>query len=385
MIENKIIKNIIEKSQMKIAVSKFQMEDIKMIKKTNLNKLIAMFTLTIGMTAGLVYAGNIAYEKIWKEPEAYKISDELTQEEKDACISEEEAEKIGNSYLKKIGFNEQTIQSLGLRKDWFSQENIWDMSSEKVTLRIDGKTGDIKSVNIPTWEYSIPYNYGISREQAREVAKELLERYKPENDNSEYELISLKRNNEQDEEAYIWYADFYKKYNDLINPVERISIGWIPTINALYSLNIEKNVYENNEQKVSQEEAIKIAIDKDKEIETKKNIKTTRAQIRIKQMNENVYLRENFKEEYEKGTINMEKTGENTYKYKDNAVFYKTIERVRNVWCVVIQYDMDDKYVGSAFTYYIDSTTGEIIGGQRGDDFYSENMLKNDPNNVIKK
>lgn len=385
MMENKIIKNIIEKSQMKIAVSKFQVEDIKMIKKTNLNKLIAMFTLTIGMTAGLVYAGNIAYEKIWKEPEAYKISDELTQEEKDACISEEEAEKIGNSYLKKIGFNEQTIQSLGLRKDWFSQENIWDMSSEKVTLRIDGKTGDIKSVNIPTWEYSIPYNYGISREQAREVAKELLERYKPENDNSEYELISLKRNNEQDEEAYIWYADFYKKYNDLINPVERISIGWIPTINALYSLNIEKNVYENNEQKVSQEEAIKIAIDKDKEIETKKNIKTTRAQIRIKQMNENVYLRENFKEEYEKGTINMEKTGENTYKYKDNAVFYKTIERVRNVWCVVIQYDMDDKYVGSAFTYYIDSTTGEIIGGQRGDDFYSENMLKNDPNNVIKK
>lgn len=385
MMENKIIKNIIEKSQMKIAVSKFQVEDIKMIKKTNLNKLIAMFTLTIGMTAGLVYAGNIAYEKIWKEPEAYKISGELTQEEKDACISEEEAEEIGNSYLKKIGFSEQTIQSLGLRKDWFSQENIWDMSSEKVTLRIDGKTGDIKSVNIPTWEYSIPYNYGISREQAREVAKELLERYKPESDNSEYELISLKRNNEQDEEAYIWYADFYKKYNDLINPVERISIGWIPTINALYSLNIEKNVYENNEQKVSQEEAIKIAIDKDKKIETKKNIKYTKAQIRIKQMNENVYLRENFKEEYEKGTINMEKTGENTYKYKDDAVFYKTIERVRNVWCVVIQYDIDDEYVGSAFTYYIDSTTGEIIGGQRGDDFYSENMLKNDPNNVIKK
>ena len=381
--DKKIFNNIISKSQMKIAVSKFEEEDKKMPKR-NLPKLVATFVLTTTVTGGLVYAtGNTIYDKIWKRPESYNITQNVTDEEKAKCISEEEAENIGNLYLKKIGLNDETIQNLGLTKEFFSNENVWSMSSEKATLTIDGETGKIKSVNIPTWEYKIPYNYGITREEARNVAKELLQKYKPEDDKGEYELISLKRNNEQDEEAYIWYADFYKKYGDLINPEERISIGWVPTINGLYSLNIESNTYENNEQKISKEDAIKIVTEKDKQIEQNKTIKDTRAEIRIKQMNENVYLRENFKDEYENGTLNMEKTGENTYKLKEDAVIYKTEERVRKVWCVVVIYNLDEPYQG--YTYYVDSTTGEIIGGQLGNDFYSENGLREDPNNVIEK
>ena len=381
--DKKIFNNIISKSQMKIAVSKFEEEDKKMPKR-NLPKLVATFVLTTTVTGGLVYAtGNTIYDKIWKQPESYNITQNVTDEEKAKCISEEEAENIGNLYLKKIGLNDETIQNLGLTKEFFSNENVWSMSSEKATLTIDGETGKIKSVNIPTWEYKIPYNYGITREEARNVAKELLQKYKPEDDKGEYELISLKRNNEQDEEAYIWYADFYKKYGDLINPEERISIGWVPTINGLYSLNIESNTYENNEQKISKEDAIKIVTEKEKQIEQNKTIKDTRAEIRIKQMNENVYLRENFKDEYENGTLNMEKTGENTYKLKEDAVIYKTEERVRKVWCVVVIYNLDEPYQG--YTYYVDSTTGEIIGGQLGNDFYSENGLREDPNNVIEK
>lgn len=382
--DKNIFDNIISKSRMKIAVSKFEGEEIKMPKKRNLPKLVATFVLATTVTGGLVYAtGNTIYEKIWKQPESYNISQNITDDDKAKCISEEEAEKIGNSYLKKIGLNDQTIQGLGLTKEFFSNENVWNMGSQKATLTIDGETGKIKSVNIPTWEYKIPYNYGITREEARKVAVELLQKYRPENDNGEYQLVSLKRNNEQDEEAYIWYADFYKKYGDLINPAEKISIGWVPTINGLYSLNIDANAYENNEQKISKEDAIKIAIEKDQQIEPNKTIKDTKAEIRIKQMNENVYLRENFKEEYENGTLNMEKTGEDTYKLKDDAVMYKTDERVRKVWCVAVIYDLDETYYG--YTYYIDSTTGEIIGGKLGNDFYSENSLREDPNNVIEK
>lgn len=378
--DNDKINQIIMKSRMKIAVSKFEKEDIKMPKK-NLTKLVATFALATTLTGGLVYAtGSGIYDKIWKQPESYKITQNVTDKEKEECISEQEAEKIGNEYLQKIGFTNETIQKMGLHKEWFSQENVWGMASQKVTLKIDGKTGNIKSVNIPTWQYTIPYDYGITREEAREVARKLLEKYRPENDKSEYELISLKRNSEQDEEAYIWYADFYKKYGDLINPSEKISIGWIPTINGLYSLDIENKKYEDNEQKISKENAIKIATEKDKQIEKEKEIKETKAEIRIKEMNENVYLRENFKEEYENGTLNMEKTGKNTYKLKDDAVMYKTEERVRKVWCVVVSYGDVPSY-----TYYIDSTTGEIIGGNRCDDLNNENILKNDPNNVIEK
>ena len=381
--DNDIFENIISKSRMKIAVSKFEGEDVKMPKR-NLAKFVATFIVAATLSGGLVYAaGSTIYEKIWKQPESYRINQNVTDEEKAKCISEEEAENIGNSYLKKIGLSDETIQSLGLTKEFLSNENVWDLTSQKATIVIDGETGKIKSVNIPTWEYEIPQNYGITREEARKVAEELLQKYRPEDDNGEYELIRLKRNNEQDEKAYIWYADFYKKYGDLINPEERISIGWVPTINGLYSLNITSKAYENNEQKISKKEAIKIATEKDQQIETNRTIKDTKAEIRIKQMNENVYLRENFKEEYEKGTLNLEKTGENTYKLKEDAVMYKTEERIRKVWCVAVIYDLDEPYYG--YTYYIDSTTGEIIGGQLGNDFYSEDELREDYNNVIEK
>lgn len=376
---------IIEKARMKIAVVNFSEEEYINKSKNGILKMVATFILAIGITTGLVYGGSVVYDKIWKEPESYKMNMNLSEEEKAKCISEEEAEKIGNSYLNKIGLSDETIQNLGLTKEFFSDENVWVMGSQKASLTIDAEKGILKSVQIPTWEYKIPYNYGITREEARKVAKELLEKYRPEDDNGDYELVKLTRNMETDEASYIWYAIFRKKYGDLFNENEEINIGWVPTINGLYSLNFKRNIYENNEEKISKEDAIKIATEKDKQIEKSKTIKETKAEIRIKKMNENVYLRENFKEEYEKGTLNLEKTGENTYQFKEDAVFYKTEERVRKVWCVVVKYDMDETYVSAAYTYFVDATTGEIIGGQRSDGLETEEMIYNDEYNLIER
>ena len=255
-----------EKARMKIAVVNFNEEQITK-SKNGILKMVATFVLAIGITTGLVYGGSVVYDKIWKEPESYKISKDISEEEKAKCISEEEAEKIGNSYLKKIGLSDETIQSLGLTKEFLSDENVWHMGSQKATLTIDAEKGIIKSVQIPTWEYKIPYNYGITREEARKVAKELLEKYRPEDDKGDYELVKLTRNMETDEASYIWYAIFQKKYGDLYNANEEINIGWVPTINGLYNLSFKRNVYENNEEKISKEEAMKIATEKDKQID----------------------------------------------------------------------------------------------------------------------
>lgn len=375
---------IMKISRMKIAVSKFEEEEHTMPKR-NLLKMVATFVLTIGMTFGLVYAGNVVYEKIWKEPEAYKISQEITEEEKAQCISKTEAEEIAKAYLRKIGYTDESIGSIGLYKESLSQENVWSMGSELGTIRIDANTGKLKSVSMPVREGSIPYNYGINREEARRVAYELLEKYKPIGDTGEYELVSLKRNAGKDEEAYIWYAEFYKKYGDLYNASERIRVGWIPTSNILYCLDIEQNSYENNEEKISKEEAIQIAKEKDEQIETTREIQGIKAEIRIKQMNEEVYLREKLKEDYGNIMLNMEKTEDGMYRYKEDAVFYKTEERVRKVWCVVITYNPEESGYLPAFTYYVDSTTGEIIGGSTGDVLASEEAERNDVNNVIQK
>lgn len=385
MKDNEIIDRITLKTKEKIAVSEFIKEDIEVKKVYKLPKIVATIIATIGIMSGLVYATANIYEKVWKEPKEYRLNQGVTEEEKQKCITKEEAQKIGETYLEKIGFGEQAITRIELEKDTLLNDNIWVLNTKSVWIKVDAITGKIKYVYIPSTEYKKPENYGITREEARIKAKELLEKYRPNEMSGEYELVSLKRNSEYDKNAYIWYADFYKKYDNLVNENEHINIGWVPTVDGLYSLDIQNDKYENNEEKITKEEAIKIATEKDALITKNRKIKSTNAQIRIKKMNEQVYLRENFTEEYEKGTLNYEKTSENGWQMKKDAIFYETEGRVRKVWVVVIEYEKQEKGKSPLFTYYIDTTTGEIIGGTTGDPFRTENTIRNDPHNVIEK
>ena len=376
---------LLEKLKLNIAISNFEKQEFKTPKKSIL-KMVASFIFAIGITSGLVYAtGTIVYENIWKEPKGYKITTEISEEEKAKCISEDEAEKIANYYLEKIGFADDEIKEQELTKDYWENENVWKLSSNKIyNIEINAETGKLNSLNIPRQSYKTPYNFGATREEARREAQTLFEKYN-EDENGEYELLELRGNMETDEGSYLWYAEFYKKYGELYNFDESVHIGWIPTINALYSLGFSRNVYEENEEKITKEQAVKIAIEKDKQIEKEKEIINTKAEIRIRKMNENVYLRENYKDEYENPILGLEKIGDNLYKRKDDAVFYKTDERVRKVWCVVIQYDLNTEYVSAEFTYYVDCTTGEIIGGQRSNDLETEERMIGDPYNLIEK
>lgn len=364
MKEDKIIENIIKRSQMKIAVSEFTKEREEMPKINKISKYVATAIITLGIGTGIVYAtGTAIYDKIWKQPETYKVSNEITEKDKENAISEEDAKTKAEEYLRKIGLEDE-INGLVLMKSWRGNEVIWDIGFTKGSMIIDGK-GNFKSLNIPSYNYKIPYNYGITRDEARKTAKELLTKYNLEGDNNEYELVSLKRNMENDKASYIWYADFYKKYGDMYNMYEKISIGWVPTINGLYSLNIENSKYEDNEQIITKEEAIKIATERDKQIETRHNIASTEAQIGIDKMNAEVVYREKNIENYENGTINYEREENGTYKIKDDAEFYKVDNRVRKVWEVTIFYDYYNSNGQGRYVYYVDATTGEIIGGNR--------------------
>lgn len=343
-------------------------------KKGNPLKLVAAFVLTIGITVGIAYATNIRNvneeEKIWKEPKVYEFNNEnqMTEEEIVKCISQEKAQKLGKEALIKIGLEEEIIQNIKLQKGFLSNENEWHMASNKATIILDGETGNLKSIQVPTWNYRIPYDYGITREEAKKVAQELLVECKPEDDKGEYELVKLTRNMETDEASYIWYAQFYKKYGDLINPFEEIYIGWVPTINGIYLLKINRGKYEQNPIEITKEKAMEIAEDKHKQIEANTTIQKVEAEIRIKQMNEDVYLKENYREKYDNHEF-----------FGYGVTQYQTEERVRKVWCVVIDYnENDDK---EQYTYFVDATTGEIIGGNSWSVFDMENTIKEDPNN----
>lgn len=358
--------------------SRYWIMRLKGIKKS----IIVATSLLLG--SGVVFAGSKVVENIWKQPETYEYTHAITEEDKKNTISEEEAKNKANEYLKKIGINKE-VKLIDLGKTYFGNEVIWGMSFEGGGLTLDSK-GNFRSLNIPSFEYKIPYNYGITREKARKVAKELLEKYNPNDNSDEYELVSLKRNGEEDEDAYIWYADFYKKYDGLLNSYEKISIGWIPTINGLYSLNFENSKYENNELIISKDEAIKIATEKDKQIEKRYNILSTEAEIGIDKMNTEVVYREKDIENYENGTINFNRDESGRVTVKEDAVFYKVDNRVRKVWEVTIYYDHYKYDYPERFVYFVDSTTGEIIGGDRWNGTTNEiKNLKSDPYNVIEK
>ena len=330
-------------------------------------RIASTFILALSLTVGVGYCGTVAYQNIWNEPKKYTINQEVSEEEKEKCISAEEANELGNKYLKLVGLENEEILNQNLNKEFLSDKNEWSMASKKATITIDAETGNLNSIQVPTWNYKIPYNYGITREEAKVVANELFEKYLPDIE-GDYELFKLTRNMETDEASYIWYAEFYRKYGEEINFHEKVFIGWVPTINGIYQLNIERDTFENNEIVKTKEEAIEIAKNKDKEIEKNRKIENVTVEESIERMNPEVYLRETQKDAYESGKISL----------KDG--YYVTEDRVRRVWIVNIKYEEEENKIDS-YSYFVDCTTGEIIGGAMYNPLDTIENLRNDPNN----
>ena len=79
MNNSELNERILKKLQNKIAISNFKKEEFNM-SKSKILKMVATFIISIGITMGVVYAGTIVYEKIWKEPQRVDLSDnEITR------------------------------------------------------------------------------------------------------------------------------------------------------------------------------------------------------------------------------------------------------------------------------------------------------------------
>lgn len=350
--------------EQKTSKSKEEFYNIKFKNTTqNILKLVATFIITIGISAGLVYATTQGYKAIWKEPQKYIFNMEITEEDKKECISQEEAVEKGNEILQKFGYTNLEIKKSFLSKSFKDNENEWLLyTNSPVSISIDGNTGDFKEIYSSTTGKDIVNNRS-TKEEAIEVAKEMCNKYKL--DNSEYELIKINGNAENEKDVYIWYATFYKKYNDLLNPYETISVAWIPKINELYHFCIENNKFENNPEEISKEQAIQIATNKHLQIQGENNITNIQAEKRIEKMNSEVYKKER---------------GEEIPKEGEQYIYYETDNRVRLVWVVCLEYNVpkstnekENKY----YSYYIDITTGEIIGGYSYNYYKTEKLIKN--------
>ena len=99
--------------------------------------------------------------------------------------------------------------------------------------------------------------------------------------------------------------------------------------------------FENNPIVITKEEATQIAKDKNVQLRESGKIQNIETKLDIRKMNEYVYLRE------------LAKDG--------NYGSYRTEDIVRKVWVVEITYE-NELFVDKDI-YFVDCTTGEIIGG----------------------
>ena len=165
-------------------------------------------------------------------------------------------------------------------------------------------------------------------------------------------------NDLQSKKIYATNITYSKKYGDVFNPYQSISLAIESKDKNLDYFRVENLAFDNNEIVITEEEAINIAVNQDEKI-ISNEIESTKANLMIVKMNSDAYERISNIDEYYKSK---------SADYEDRK-FYSVDERVRFAWVVVITYkdiygdDVRKRYTEGQYSYFVDSTTGEIIGG----------------------
>ncbi len=352
---------ILENVKFKIAISNFEKEE-KPMSKQKVLKMVAMFVVIIGLLASATYAGSVIYEKIFKEPEKienYIEELKVTKEDLEKVITKEEAINKAKEELKryKIDLDVNKIQSVELEKNPNYDEITYIISLSKTEqFFIDARTGVLNYFCVDEFLSLEELEKCTStREDVLEQAKLKLKEYGY--DENEYKISYVNSNNGDDENnSYFWYIWFSKEYDGVFNEYQSISMTFIPKINKVHSLSISDEPFENNEIKITMEQAIDIAKEKDKIINTENYIqKGVDAKLDIVRVNPEVYLKENGLENGNKVATLEDGSTYSYYEYKMNG-------RVRKAYKVTISYE--NRPLGLTRTYYVDVTTGEVIGGE---------------------
>ena len=326
-------------------------------------KKVASFLIITFATSGIVFAAGVAYENyeknIWKTPQ--KVTGENGENNdnqnitKPNTLSEEEARKKGQEILEKFGYGNDKIKTIKLEGSPDNYDLKWYIETEqKILIDFDANgEGSFSILN-----QNKPYNkdiqkYRTSTKEAEKTARELAKKYGY--DTVQYKNVKVSSNINSDSESYIWNVTFYKEYEGVVNPYERIEISFIPEINDIICFIFNDKKFENNPIKITEEEAKEIALKEEEKINVMYEVKNIEINLKIEAMNGYAYLRTNDYDQLHKQTSSSD------YPYED-WVFYRTESRVRRIWLVTIVYDNPNK-LRERFSYFIDVTTGEVIGG----------------------
>lgn len=360
------------KVKFKIAISKIKEEnDIVMENKTkSIFKTIATATIGIVLSTGVVFAGSKVIENIWKTPEKIEtITDKITEESKKENLTEEQAKEIAIRKLQEIGFNSNIINT----------NHYKEIDSNKIMYRFETEDNFEISINGETGEFYDIWNHNkniqdttctITEEEAKEEANKYYKLFGFKE--GEYEITKIYSNNKEGSGKGAGFKidiTYNKKYGDVYNPYEAIYVDIESKNRNLDVFRVENIPFDNNETIITEEQAIQIVIEEDKKIEANKIVET-KAKKMIVKMNADAYDRIKDKDKHYEAMQTVDYPLE-----KRN--YYNVEDKVRNAWVVVLTYEDNfgdnvvRRYTEGQYSYFVDCTTGEIIGGATMDYIYS--------------
>lgn len=375
---NILEKNINEPKEYENAI-KGALENKKLI-EYKVYKLVITICTTIILTTGFAFAGYNIYEKIWEEPKKYTThkefinslpSQEISSIEKSTLITEEEAKKTAIEFMEKLGYKQQNINRVELKRGYDKSTSSYFMVKTKydyeegLMVLVNAENGKVSYFNDIDLKYKELNQDNISEEKAKQIA---IDTYKILGLNeNEYELYSVnqEQSNFENKIRKLWGITFLKKENEIYNKYASISISFIVVNNRVVydTINISSESEEvNNPIVIEEQTAIEIAKEKEKEF-TSVDITSVTAEISIEKMNTFIYQLENE-------IYNTDPSNGGTYLDIEN--------KIRKVWKVLVRHDRKEdesmynnynQYIKTNYNkeYYIDVTTGEIIGGNTND------------------
>ena len=372
-------KELFEEFKNNIAISKIKKEnDIVMENKMQkIFKTIATTIAGIIISTGVVFAGTIVYENIWKIPEKIELASgdfeeitKITEESKKENMSEEKAKEIAINKLNQIGFNSNIVSTNHYKE--YDSNKIWYRfdTEDNYEISIDGQTGEFYDI----WNHNKniqDLNKYITVEEAKEIANKYYKLFGFKE--GEYEITRIHSNNKDGndkEPGFKIDIEYCKKYGDLENYFERISIAIESKNKDIDYFRVVNIPFENNELVITEDEAINLALKEDEKIDTNK-VESTQAKLMIVKMNADAYNRITNKDKY------YEEMQTPNYPVEERN-YYKVDEKIRKAWVVVLNYednfgnDTKRRYTEGKYSYFVDATTGEIIGGHPLDFIYSE-------------
>ena len=332
-------------------------------------KKVASFLIIAFATTGIVFAAGVAYENyeknIWKAPQ--KVTGENADNNdnqniaKQNTMSEDEARKKGQDILEKFGYSNDKIKTIKLEGNPENYDLTWYIETEQnilVDFNANGEeTFSITNNNALSNDKT---NYRTTKVEAEKTAKELAKKYGY--DIEYYNYVEVNSNLVSDSDSFVWDVAFFKEYDRVKNPYERIEVSFIPQINEIICFTVINKKFENNPIEITEETAKEIALKEEQKNTQKYEIKTIETKLKINSMNGYAYFRTNDYDQLHKQTSSSD------YPY-EKSVFYRTEARIRKVWLVTIVYNIPNKFNGNynpndeRVSYFVDATTGEVIGG----------------------